>query len=268
MMKHILAGAALALVATAAQADVVTPADLQGWAPANVRANGAVEITGAYKPAGETGSLQFTTNTGSAADTTDKADYVHALNGTLGDLINGGALSFDYFVDSSSTVPEYLAPALRLGFLDEASGKTGYLIWEDVYNGGAVGTSVPNDTWVSNDILGGNFWLRSFSPGFTVENYGVSLSEWAGGQGYTTPGGTFSLSAATRILSVEVGVGSGWGGAFNGAVDHVLVDFGTGSGGVSANFESGVPEPGAWALMILGFGGVGAVLRRRQAVAA
>lgn len=267
MLKHIFAGAAFALVATAAQAAVVTPADLQGWSAANVRANGAVAITGTYKPAGETGALEFNTNTASAADTTDKADYVHALNGTLGDLLNGD-LSFDYFVDSSSTVPVHLAPALRLFFQDDASGKTGYLIWEDVYNGGAVGTSVTNDAWVSNDILAGNFWLRSFSPGFTVENYGVSLAQWAGGQTYTTPVATYSLSAATRILGVEVGVGSGWGGVFNGAVDHVNVAFGNGTGGVNANFESGVPEPGAWVLMIIGFGGVGAVLRRRQAVAA
>jgi hypothetical protein len=31
---------------------------------------------------------------------------------------------------------------------------------------------------------------------------------------------------------------------------------------------SGAPEPGAWALMILGFGGVGAALRRRGRLAA
>ncbi len=27
--------------------------------------------------------------------------------------------------------------------------------------------------------------------------------------------------------------------------------------------DGGVPEPGAWALMLLGFGGMGAMLRRR-----
>ncbi len=48
--------------------------------------------------------------------------------------------------------------------------------------------------------------------------------------------------------------------------------------GVTFNFDApgflsgvgaagGVPEPGAWALLLLGFGGVGAALRRRRAVA-
>lgn len=32
----------------------------------------------------------------------------------------------------------------------------------------------------------------------------------------------------------------------------------------TATFAAAVPEPGAWALMILGFGGTGALLRRRQ----
>jgi hypothetical protein len=36
---------------------------------------------------------------------------------------------------------------------------------------------------------------------------------------------------------------------------------------VGATTHGGVPEPAAWALMLLGFGGVGAVLRRRVAIA-
>ncbi|MBL8556675.1 MAG: PEP-CTERM sorting domain-containing protein [Phenylobacterium sp.] len=40
-------------------------------------------------------------------------------------------------------------------------------------------------------------------------------------------------------------------------ISYTLFDIGAG----------GVPEPGTWALMILGFGGAGAMLRRRQALA-
>ena len=36
-------------------------------------------------------------------------------------------------------------------------------------------------------------------------------------------------------------------------------------GGFDRDTITGVPEPAAWALMILGFGGIGAVLRRRRA---
>ncbi len=257
MLKYIVAGA-LALAATAAHATVVTPSDLQGWTPANVRTDATVGITGTYKPAGETGSLEFTTNTVTPGQ--DKADFAHAVNGSLGSLINGGALSFDYYVDSASTTAAHLAPAFRLAFYDEATNKSGYLIWEDVYNGGGV----PRDTWVSNDILGGNFWMRTFGPGFTVEQYGVTLADWAGGASFA---GSYVLSAATRIIGVEVGVGSGWGNSFRGAVDHVDVSFGTAGQGVNANFEAAaaaIPEPGTWAMMLLGFGTAGALLRRRR----
>ena len=37
---------------------------------------------------------------------------------------------------------------------------------------------------------------------------------------------------------------------------------------ISGQFSAAVPEPGAWALMILGFGGAGAMLRRRRSLAA
>jgi hypothetical protein len=37
------------------------------------------------------------------------------------------------------------------------------------------------------------------------------------------------------------------------------------SGGVSLSITP-VPEPGAWALMLLGFGGMGAMLRRRRSL--
>jgi hypothetical protein len=42
----------------------------------------------------------------------------------------------------------------------------------------------------------------------------------------------------------------------------------TGTGGPVTRFDvAGVPEPGAWALMLLGFGGMGGLIRRRRAFA-
>jgi hypothetical protein len=38
--------------------------------------------------------------------------------------------------------------------------------------------------------------------------------------------------------------------------------------GFAATFSGAIPEPGTWALMILGFGGAGAMLRRRRAALA
>lgn len=263
MKKLLISAAVTALfcMTAAAQAETVTPTDLHGWQAENVRANATVGIDGTYAPAGESGALTFTTNM--IVNGQDKADFVHALSGTLGDLVSNGGLSYDYFVSSASTTAAHLAPAFRLGFYDAATSKSGYLIWEPVYNGVS---DVANDAWVHNDILGGNFWMRTFSPGNTIEQYNVTLADWA--SGVTFPG-SYQLSDATQILSVEVGVGSGWGNAFSGAVDHVNVSFGQNGTGVDANFEvAGVPEPATWAMLLLGFGCVGMLARRRNPQAA
>jgi hypothetical protein len=47
-------------------------------------------------------------------------------------------------------------------------------------------------------------------------------------------------------------------------VDGNLRDFSVTT--VSGTFSGAIPEPATWALMILGFGGAGAMLRRRKAV--
>ena len=73
---------------------------------------------------------------------------------------------------------------------------------------------------------------------------------------------TIAHSASTFALRVEAS-GAGWqgGGDESWGLDNL---------NISANLtpQGGVPEPSAWALMILGFGAAGAVLRRRKAVAA
>ena len=77
---------------------------------------------------------------------------------------------------------------------------------------------------------------------------------------------TFNIAAAfTGLVTLSVSVAG---------IDHV--EFGgvgvAGSTVYADNFtytSGGVPEPGAWALMLLGFGGLGAMLRsRREAVTA
>ena len=63
------------------------------------------------------------------------------------------------------------------------------------------------------------------------------------------------------------GIGVGLYTAHLTAGDHsfeVQYDNG-GGGGAVAEFRPGVPEPATWGLMLVGFGAIGAVLRRRQA---
>ena len=87
---------------------------------------------------------------------------------------------------------------------------------------------------------------------------------------------------SVRFNGLDFGVGSSGQNEFRflngisvtaGAPQQLIVAGTTGGGGsyngiISFNAAAAaVPEPAAWALMILGFGGTGAMLRRRQKVA-
>ncbi len=236
--------------ALAAANMVVTPAHPDDWQPLNVRTDATVGITMA-QPRGDApnnlGSLAFTTNT--ITNGQDKADYGKywgVISGrTLGNL---SALSYEFYRASSSTTAQHFVPAFRLAYATiDVPPKTGYLIWENVYNGGSTSTPVPTDQWLSKDILAGNFWMRAFgSPSVTIDDYNVNLSEW---QSNTDEEGSpidddsdsdvpHVLDANTNIIGIEIGVGSGWGGTFTGFVDNVVIGFGSDS--MSANFEPNV----------------------------
>lgn len=114
---------------------------------------------------------------------------------------------------------------------------------------------------------------------FTVYNAGgltfagVGATFGAGGKLVTAGSGNrFVSNTADQVSNFN----GGWwfaadilDGATNGqtytvaARDAFCQGAGCGGGGVDS-----VPEPGAWALMILGFGAAGATLRRRKALAA
>jgi hypothetical protein len=228
--------AALTLAAT-----TVKPSNPDGWAPANVRANATVAIT-SVQPRDGNGSLMFTTNTITPGQ--DKADYEKIWGVVTGrTLSNLSGLSYEFFRDSSSTTAGHFVPVLRLYYLN-ASGQSGLLIWEPIYNG--YGTVLTN-TWVTTDIMDGNFWMRAFDPGRTIDDYNVSLAEWTANtdeEGSPIDDDADSdvphvLGPDTYIVGVNVGVGSGWGATFRGYVDSVVVQFGTDE--VSANFEPETP---------------------------
>ncbi|MDZ7268990.1 MAG: right-handed parallel beta-helix repeat-containing protein [candidate division KSB1 bacterium] len=243
MKKVFVLSVGLACAVTlSAYAQIVTPVNLNGWGPANVRADATVAITG-DQPRSGTGSLKFTTNTVTPGQ--DKADFEKIWGvvpgRTLGNLT---ALRYEFYRDASSTTGGHLAAVLRLYYYNAITGESGLLIWEPVYNG--YGTLTTN-VWYSADIFTGNFWMRAFGPGRTIDDYNVSLAEWMAN---TDEEGTpidddadadvpHVLNPGVYITGVNVGVGSGWGATFLGYVDNVELEWG--SDVEVANFE--LPPP-------------------------
>ncbi len=96
-----------------------------------------------------------------------------------------------------------------------------------------------------------------FDPGVTMANDNVTLTaQTIGGpvvetltlgQGFQTYG--LGLTGVSSILITANSTGEGYW-----AVDNLE----------GANFGVGVPEPATWALMLVGFGGLGAALRLRR----
>jgi hypothetical protein len=131
---------------------------------------------------------------------------------------------------------------------------------------------------VSMDLGGSGFTLVGLSPSqFTLSSGTLSNAPFTGfnlalncvacGPGGSAPWGhslTFDITGTN--LSVKTA------NAYNGHPINFAVDAlgaGSSTGTVAGGLSASVPEPAAWALMIVGFGGIGAALRvRRRAFAA
>jgi len=222
------------------------------WQARNVGGDGVVGITTDYARSGN-GSAYFST-----VDGNSKADLEYYFTQPLAlSSFEGG--SYDWYRDGASGVNGILAPSLRLLVTD--GQQSGMLIFEPYYQ--AAPGNVATDTWVTSIFsLSSVVWSNSTSTLTVPAGTGTcavgcfsSLQNWA------------ASNPNLNVLGLSTGVGSGWnGGGFKGAVDNVSVTFGGQT--QTFNFEvSAVPEPATWAMMIVGFGLVGAAARRRGRIA-
>ncbi|SFC14134.1 PEP-CTERM sorting domain-containing protein [Massilia yuzhufengensis] len=253
--------------------EVASVPALNTWYRANVAGTGTVaEINGSQARNGN-GSVEMALSGGNSS----KADYVftwgYVPGRTLGNL---NTLGFDWFRATSSDTTAHLAPAMRLRYdrdgLASTTDDLGYLIWEHAYIGTGAPTAAPENTWVSSDILQGDFWQRQSpwtSPtgqkfaGVTIEDYNIDLTEWMNG---SSPANADKLGAGSAILGIEFGIGSGWSNSFQGNVDNVRFGF-AGQTPTNFNFElaaADVPEPASLALFGQGVLGFAAARRRKQ----
>lgn len=233
------AAAAAVLLASAAQAStvVVTPTSTDGWASGGNTGGGHSEITGTVAYHGN-GSLEMF------------GDRTRFERSNLVALSSVQSLTYDWRIagDSVSNLDPDLTPALRLNIVD--GNQFSSLVWEGAYNG-LYGTVNP-DTWYGT-TASSTFYKRISGGPCCTENDERTVSAWLN---------TYSTNAF--VYSISVGVGSSAGGGYHAFADNVTLA--TTAGSTTWNFETNgaVPEPASWALMLMGFGGLGAMLRRAR----
>lgn len=247
-------GLASSFVAVAQATAITTLDGSQGWFPTDVTAGGSASIVASSLGDGD-GFLQLTTSGASEKAKVGFFNFPGSL-GTLGDLVNGGSLSFDLYRSGASTANNDLQVAVRF-YVTNASGQSGSIVWENSYNGSALVV----DTFDTRNGSAGNWWIRSGGHNFDQVANLHTLSGFAGGATATDGSDTaITLGSDTIINSLEVGAGSGWSNTFIGGIDNVNLSFGNGGATYNSNFQA-VPEPASMAALGLG---VAAIIRRRR----
>ena len=257
---RILGTAALALAAVLisganakASTVIVTPTNATSlsWGATDVQ-NGGTAGFSSVQPRSGNGSYEMSLS----ADNNSKATLFHAGgdNLSLGTLISGDGnnLGFDAYKDSSLSSSGVVAPAFHL-YIGSYSNQ---LVWESAYN---VNPPLPN-VWNTLDIKNGQFWARIGNANYAGTGQTKTLSQWRNNQ--TITGTSTSIDFGDGLIKdYSVGVGSGWGGSYQGYVDNVK--FGT----TTTNFENvaAAPEPSQWAgLGFTAFGALGLILKARK----
>ncbi|MDB5195318.1 MAG: hypothetical protein JWO84_502 [Parcubacteria group bacterium] len=235
---------------SAAQANTVTVTTLdgsQGWSspPSENTGGGSATITAT--PIDGNGSMAVTGDRSRVAygGLIGLFGNPTVFGNNLGTVSQFADLSFSYEIDPTSVSaldPKY-SPALRLVFWNGVVKDE--LVYEAAYqpggysSEGAIGSLNVTD---SNSF----FYLKSENN----VNHAMSISSWLGA----------NPSLSNDIVGgFYVGVGSSAGSSYLAHVDDVIAN------GTKYNFEvAGVPEPASWAMMIMGFGVAGTMLRSNK----
>ena len=127
----------------------------------------------------------------------------------------------------------------------------------------------------AEDFAEGDITITDFSAiyGTAVNNYGTANATFSGGllniiagSGTNTINITFNISPVNRSdTQFNTAYNATLSGSSVGTFGSATI---TGGTGILRGISPAVPEPGTWALMLLGFGAVGVSMRRRRQIGA
>jgi hypothetical protein len=243
-MRRILTAAAAATaigLATPATAAVL----FTGTNGTNLSASATFDIVG--------GNLLVTLTNTSGVDINEPAQVLHAL---FFDIASNPALTYTSanICATCTFVGTVSGSGTNVGaewaFKQNASGLGGGVTQDyglssagyGIFGPGDVLSGAPDRGGATTPPNGGDFGLLSAGYSPTGDNGGITNN-----QPYIKNSATFSL------------------GAYNGSLASISnIRFQYGTALTDPSLTPAVPEPATWALMLLGFGGIGVSMRRRR----